>query len=80
MLFEGMVTGIGTTTNVLITGLLQKSHQPGLSLFEITPVGLPLALVGVTLTIFLAPRLVPTRNAPSDRGEGADPPDISPWR
>lgn len=73
VLFGGMVTGIGTTTNVLITGLLQKSHQPGLSLFEITPVGLPLAVVGVTLTILLAPRLVPTRNAPSDRGEGADP-------
>lgn len=73
ILLGGLVTGIGTTTNVLITGLLQKSHQPGLSLFEITPVGLPLAVVGVAITIFLAPRLVPTRSAPSDRGEDADP-------
>ncbi len=72
VLLGGLVTSIGTTTNVVVTGLLRGAHQDGLSLFEITPVGLPIAVVGIALTVLLAPRLVPRRQAPSE-DVGDDP-------
>jgi di/tricarboxylate transporter len=46
---------------VTISGLLVKQGLPALSLFEITPVGLPVALVGALIVIVLAPRMLPDR-------------------
>jgi di/tricarboxylate transporter len=59
----GVITTIGTSTNLTVSGLLTRAGMPGLSLFEITPVGLPVAIVGVVTIVLLAPRLLP------DRGE-----------
>ncbi|NIR46584.1 MAG: SLC13 family permease, partial [Gemmatimonadetes bacterium] len=57
----GMVTLIGTSTNLVISGLLEASGQPPLAMFEISPVGLPVALVGLLLIVLLTPLLVPER-------------------
>lgn len=59
----GVITTIGTSTNLTISGLLTRAGMDGLDLFEITPVGLPVALAGVATIVLLAPRLLP------DRGE-----------
>jgi di/tricarboxylate transporter len=59
----GVITTIGTSTNLTVSGLLSDAGMPTLGVFEITPVGLPVALVGVAVMILLAPRLLP------DRGE-----------
>jgi di/tricarboxylate transporter len=66
VLLGGIVTAIGTTTNVVMSGLLTNAGRPPLDLFEITPVGLPIALVGVAVVVLLGPRLVPDRQASSE--------------
>ena len=60
-LLGGVITTIGTSANLTISGLLVKQGLPALSLFEITPVGLPVALAGALVIIVLAPRLLPDR-------------------
>lgn len=60
----GVVTTVGTSTNLTVSGLLTASGQEPLSLFELTPVGLPIALVGTTVMVLLAGRILP------DRGTG----------
>lgn len=62
----GTVTVIGTSTNLVVTGLIERSlgTVPGLSrigIFDISPVGVPVALVGCALLIFVAPLVLPDR-------------------
>ncbi|MCA9100748.1 MAG: SLC13 family permease [Pirellulales bacterium] len=56
----GTCTLIGTSTNLVINGLMVKSGLPGMHLFEIGWVGLPYALIGVAY-LALAGRLLPER-------------------
>ena len=57
----GVVTTIGTSTNLVVSGLLQKAGAEPLGLFEITPVGLPVALIGLLTLIITVPWLQPDR-------------------
>ena len=60
----GVATTIGTSTNLVVSGLLEARGMPGFTLFALTPIGLPLALLGVTAVVVLAPRLLPDRVGP----------------
>ncbi len=51
----GVVTLIGTSTNLLVSGLLDARTGEPLSFFEITPVGLPVALIGVVAIVLARP-------------------------
>ena len=57
----GVVTTIGTSTNLTVSGLLAEAGMRPLGLFEPTAVGLPIALVGVAVVILVVPRLLPDR-------------------
>ncbi len=57
----GMVTVIGTSTNLVISGLLEAEGQAPLAMFEITKLGLPVALGGCLILVILAPLLLPDR-------------------
>jgi len=60
-IFGGMCTLIGTSTNLVINGMVQERYQTdGLNMFEITKIGVPLAVVGILYLIVLA-RLLPAR-------------------
>jgi di/tricarboxylate transporter len=59
----GVVTLMGTATNIVVSGLLEAAGYPPLGFFEITKLGLPVALVGVALIIVLAPVLMPARRS-----------------
>jgi di/tricarboxylate transporter len=63
VILGGMVTLIGTSTNLVVSGLLVAAGQPPLGMFEISPVGLPAALAGLLVVIILAPRILPARRA-----------------
>jgi len=66
----GAVTLTGTATNLVISGLLEAHGHPPIGIFEFTPFGLPLAIVGIVLITLLAPRLLPDRHAArEDLGE-----------
>lgn len=64
VILGGVVTTIGTSTNLVVSGLLQAAGEPPLGLFEISYVGLPIALVGIAVLAFAAPLLLPDRMPP----------------
>lgn len=61
----GLITLTGTSTNIVVSGLLQSSGQPPLSFFELTPVGLTAACLGLLTIIGLAHAVLPKRQAPA---------------
>lgn len=63
----GVITVIGTSTNLVVSGLLDEAGLGELGFFEIAAVGLPVAVLGTTVMVLLAPRVLPARR--SVRGE-----------
>ncbi|MGI8830714.1 MAG: SLC13 family permease [Candidatus Limnocylindria bacterium] len=59
----GVMTAIGTSTNLTVSGLLRESGMRPLGLFELLPVGLPIAVVGCIAMVLLAGRLLPDRGS-----------------
>lgn len=57
----GCCTLVGTSTNILASGLLADSGNAPLGMFELAAVGVPLAFVSTAYVVFFAPRLLPTR-------------------
>ena len=57
--FGGCCTLVGTSTNILGSGLLGDAGQKPLGMFEIAAVGLPLAIIGTLYTVWAAPKLLP---------------------
>jgi len=57
----GMVTLIGSSTNLLVSGMLIELGDEGFSFFQFAVPGAALALVGVVYVIFICPRLLPER-------------------
>ena len=59
----GTLTLIGTSTNLVVNGQYQQlTGEQGLSLFAITPVALPVVLVGLAFIWLVFPRLLPDRS------------------
>jgi di/tricarboxylate transporter len=71
VILGGVVTTIGTSTTLVVSGLLEAAGEAPLGIFEVSHVGLPIALVGLIAVSLLAPRLLPDRESPRDRLEGA---------
>jgi len=68
----GVITTVGSSTNLTVSGLLREAGYEPLGLFELTPVGLPIAMVGALVLVLVAGRLLPERGsgrpeAPSER-------------
>jgi di/tricarboxylate transporter len=61
VILGGVITVMGTSTNLVVSGLLEARGQQPLDLFEMTPLGLPVALVGVIVLTLTAPLLLPDR-------------------
>lgn len=68
----GVVTTIGTSTNLVVSGLLETHGHAPLGMFEISRVGLPVMLAGLLLLVALAPLVLPERRpARRDLDDGA---------
>ena len=57
----GTCTLIGTSTNLVVDGLMQSTFDYKMGMFSLTWLGLPLLLVGGTFLYFFADRLLPDR-------------------
>ena len=60
----GAITAIGTSTNLVASGLLEDAGLPALGLFELAKVGLPLLAIGLVSILVLAPLVLPERRRP----------------
>ena len=68
----GVVTLIGTSTNLVVSDLLEQSGQEPFGVLEITVVGLPVAVLGIIVLSTVGVRLLPDRTAvASDVGRRA---------
>ncbi len=65
-ILAGPTTLIGTATNVIISGLMQEYGLAPLGVFELTPVGLPILIVGLIYMATIGKRLIPERTAGMD--------------
>ncbi|MBX7195122.1 MAG: SLC13 family permease [Sandaracinaceae bacterium] len=63
----GICTLIGTSTNIVVQGLMAEAHVPELGMFTITPVGVPIAIAGILYVIVAARFLLPSRQAAADK-------------
>jgi di/tricarboxylate transporter len=61
VILGGAVTVMGTSTNLVVSGLLQQRLGTPMGFFEITPLGLPVAVIGVVILILTSPYLLPDR-------------------
>src|SRR5690606_6168537 len=65
----GTCTLIGTSTNLVVDGLLQAETGMHLGFFELAWVGLPLLLVGISFLVIFADRLLPIRGEVNEKLE-----------
>lgn len=56
------VTLISTSTNLIVSDLLTGYDQPPMGMFELAPVGLPIAIVGILYVWLIGVRLIPERD------------------
>ncbi|QDV05824.1 Sodium-dependent dicarboxylate transporter SdcS [Planctomycetes bacterium Poly30] len=60
----GTCTLIGTSTNLVVSGLVEQQTSLGrLGIFDIAWLGVPCALVGAAFVIFAGPKLLPDRGS-----------------
>jgi di/tricarboxylate transporter len=63
----GITTLIGTSTTLTIAALMLGSGMDPLAFFELSPVGVPIALAGLAYVWIFAPRWLPDRKNPTER-------------
>lgn len=62
----GVITLLGTSTNLVVSDALERAGADPLGVFEITPVGVPVAVVGIVVLAIASPFLLRERTAASD--------------
>ncbi|MEM8618237.1 MAG: SLC13 family permease [Actinomycetota bacterium] len=67
----GVITVIGTSTNLVVSDLLVAAGDDPLGVFEITGAGLPVAIVGIAVLVVTAPRLRAARRPVEELDERA---------
>lgn len=61
-IFGGMCTLIGTSTNILVSGIAEENGIEGLSMFSMTPIAGILLVVGIAYMSIIGTRLLPSRS------------------
>lgn len=67
-LLGGMCTLIGTSTNLLVSGVIVRHGITEISMFDMTPVGVMIALSGMLYMSLCARYLLPSRESQASRG------------
>jgi di/tricarboxylate transporter len=70
-IFGGLCSVIGTSTNLVISGLMERASIGSMSFFEIGYIGLPAALIGMAYMITIGNKLLPNRKSPIEEVQDA---------
>ncbi|HSH39531.1 MAG TPA: SLC13 family permease [Chthoniobacterales bacterium] len=70
-ILAGSITLIGTSTNLVVSGLLTQYKLAPMGMFELAPVGIPITLAGLVYMMTLGRRMVPDRFRPEEIGGSA---------
>ncbi len=62
VIMAGSTTFIGTSTNLVVSGLMQQHGMKPLGMFELTPIGLPILAFGLAYMVLVGLRLIPNRS------------------
>lgn len=70
-ILSSSVTLISTSTNLVVSGMLTDYKLAPMGMFELAPVGIPIALAGLLYMMTIGRRLIPDRFAPEELGASA---------
>ena len=62
----GMCTLIGTSTNLIVHGLMIENGYAGFSFFELSSIGLPVLIAGLVYILFFGYKLLPENKSVTD--------------
>ncbi|WP_068840016.1 SLC13 family permease [Pontibacter akesuensis] len=68
-LLGGVCTLIGTSTNILVSGIAQAQGEEPIGMFELAPAGICFLLVGVAYMFFIGRHLLPNRKLSENLSE-----------
>lgn len=60
-IFGGTCTFIGTSTNILVSGIAEKEGLKPFAMFDMAPMGVVFLIAGILYVVFIGVRLLPTR-------------------
>ena len=66
-IFGGMCTLVGTSTNILVSGIAEEQGLEPIGMFEMTPVGLVLLVIGIIYMLIFGKRLLPNEKREADK-------------
>lgn len=61
-IFGGGITLIGTSTNLVVNAMAVQSGEVSLGIFDFTPVGAIMLVIGILYLVFIAPKILPSKN------------------
>jgi di/tricarboxylate transporter len=64
-ILAGTCTLIGTSTNIIVRDLSLEYGYGDIGMFELSSIGVPIALVGIAFLYFAAPKIMPGHAAPT---------------
>lgn len=66
-IFGGLCTFIGTSTTILVSSTAQRLGQAPITMFEVTPLGIAMLIVGFAFVFAFGRRLLPARSSLSQK-------------